>query len=268
MAEETPLVIRSRANDTLKRVAAVFAGKRPQELVLEGERLVDDALRAGHELEFVLVAEDREEQAREFEGRARQVLRVERALLDRLSQLKTSPGLMGLCSTPREPALGDLPLHDRFLLLVIAGVADPGNLGALARSAEAAGADALALVKGGAGPWNDKALRGSMGSLLRLPVVRADRAAELARDLDQRDVRQCVAATRDGVPFDSFDWGGPLAIWVGSETGAAPSDCEGMEQVTIAMAGEAESLNVAVATSILLFAAGRNDGRGKQAGGA
>ncbi|MFT5052636.1 MAG: TrmH family RNA methyltransferase [Chlamydiales bacterium] len=262
MAEETPLVIRSRANATLKRVAAVFAGKRPQELVLEGDRLVDDALRAGLEIEIALVAEGREDRASELEATARQVVRVERALLDQLSQLKTSPGLMALCSVPRERTLDDLRMHAGFLMLVIAGVADPGNLGALARSAEAAGADAIAIVKGGATPWSDKVLRGSMGSLLRLPVVRVDTAETLAKELEQRGIRQCVAATRGGTAFGRFDWSGPLALWVGSETGDAPQVCESMEQVTIAMAGEAESLNVTVATSILLFATGRNAGSG------
>jgi TrmH family RNA methyltransferase len=142
-------------------------------------------------------------------------------------------------------------------LLVVAGVADPGNLGALARSAEAAGVRALILLSGGTSPWNAKALRGSMGSLLRLPVVIAEDALQVGRELGDRGIRQAVAATRGGEAPASFDWKGPIALWVGSETGTLPDSGRGLEPLTIPMSGEVESLNVTVAASLLLFAAGR-----------
>jgi TrmH family RNA methyltransferase len=257
--------IRSRENPLLKRLGAVLAGKEPGTLALEGDRLVDDALAAGLVLDLVLVSDAREERARELEART-QVRRVDERLLARASRLTTPPGIVALCAAPARVHVRELALDRTSLLLVVAGVSDPGNLGALARSAEAFGAQALLVARGGAQPWNDKALRGSMGSLLRLPVASDLDPAELVRELDERGVRQAVAATRGGADPARFDWTGPVALWVGAETGERPDALDALErrgalaQLTIPMRPGVESLNVAVATSLLLYCAGRAHG--------
>jgi len=247
-------IIRSRANPLLKRAAGVLEGLEPGTIALEGDRLVDDALAAGRTLEAVLVAEDREDRIGELLARGAPVRRVEAELLGRVSKLKTSPGILALVPTPPPLDLARIPLDERSILLVAAGVADPGNLGALARSAEAFGAAALLVARGGASPWNEKALRGSMGSLLRLPVGYDREADALAVALESRRVRNVRAATRGGRDARSFDWKGPIAIWVGSETGSLPARAGTFERVRIPMAGDVESLNGAVAASLLLFA--------------
>jgi TrmH family RNA methyltransferase len=249
-------VIRSRANADLKRVGAVREGRSPGLLLLEGERLVEEALERGLELELLLVGEGRLTLAARFEARGQRVRLIADELLDRASALTTSPGILALCAVPDAPDPSTLAPGARSLVLVEAGVSDPGNLGALARSAEAAGASALVVVAGGASPWSDKALRGSMGSLLRLPVHRFESADEVVAALARH--RHVRAATRNGQPAFDFDWSGPIALWVGSEAGALPEVCEPFERVTIPMAGGVESLNVTVAASLLLFAAGRS----------
>ena len=249
-------VIRSRANTDLKRVGAVRAGRVPGVLLLEGDRLVDEAVERGLELELLLVAEGRLKRAAQLEARGLRVRLVADELLDRASALTASPGVLALCSAPAAPQMSTLAPGERSLVLVDAGVSDPGNLGALARSAEAAGASALVALAGGASPWSDKALRGSMGSLLRLPVHRLGSAEEVVAALPgHRHVR---AATRAGVPAFGFDWSGPIALWVGPEVGGLPEVCASFERVTIPMAGGVESLNVTVAAALLLFAAGRS----------
>ncbi|MBK7878469.1 MAG: RNA methyltransferase [Planctomycetes bacterium] len=263
--------IRSRENALLKRVGAALAGKEPGTLVLEGDRLVDDALAAGLALEVVLVSDARPERAAELErahlgaGKARpgagmELRLVDADLLARASRLKTPPGILALCAVPPAIEAARIELATSTLLLVAAGVADPGNLGALARSAEAFGADALFVARGGASPWNEKALRGSMGSLLRLPVGANADAAELARALAARGVRQVCAATRGGADPKRFDWTGPIALWVSGETGGIPEAAARFERLTIPMKRGVESLNVTVAASLLLHAAGRIGG--------
>jgi TrmH family RNA methyltransferase len=249
--------IRSRANPLLKRAAGVLAGEEPGTLALEGDRLVDDALRAGVALETALVSEDRVDRAEELIERGVSVRLVEADLLGRVSRLKTSPGILALAPVPPPVDLARLPLDERSLLLVAAGVSDPGNLGALARSAEAFGASALLVARGGANPWSEKSLRGSMGSLLRIPVVHGLEPDALIDALERRKVRQVCAATRGGVDSRAFDWRGPVALWMGSETGALPKRASGFELVTIPMSGEVESLNVSVAAALLLYSSGR-----------
>ena len=251
--------IRSRSNPLLKRIGAIQAGREPATLVLEGDRLIDDARAAGHALEIVLVDESRPARAAELE-RARVPSRlVEAGLLQRVSALKTSPGILALCPTPAPVDLAALAVGPRTLVLVVAGVADPGNLGALARAAEALGATALVCARGGASPWNEKALRGSMGSLLRLPVVRDADSDAVAATLAARGVRQVAAATRGGADPRRFDWRGPLALWIGAETGDLPASAARFETLTIPIRAAVESLNVTVAAALLLFASGRVD---------
>jgi RNA methyltransferase, TrmH family len=249
-------VIRSRTNAQLKRVGAVLSGKEREQIVLEGDRLVDDAIAAGVELEVLLVAEDREQRARELEARELPVRRIEVPLLQRVSALGTTPGVLALAKCPARRELSTLDPVSARLVLVVAGVQDPGNLGALARSAEAAGAQALVVLSGGARAFGDKALRGSMGSLLRLPVHEVASAAEAAKVLGGAGYRQVCAATRDGKRWDEFNWSGPVALWVSGETGELPELTQAFEHVTIPMRGSVESLNITVAASLLLFAAG------------
>ena len=148
--------------------------------------------------------------------------------------------------------------------MVSAGVQDPGNLGAIARAAEAAGASGLVVTGGGARPFGAKALRGSMGSLLRVPVAVEADAGACARELKEAGWRQAIGRARGGTSHARFDWRGPLALWLAAESGDLPAEVQeearGFEGVTIPMAGGVESLNVATAAAILCFAAGRVDG--------
>jgi len=250
-------ILRSRAHPLIKRVGAIQAGREPAMLVLEGDRLIDDALDAKCALEVVLVAENRADRIRELERGKQPVRVVDAELMQRISALQTSPGILALCAAPRSIALAELPLERDALVLVAAGVADPGNLGALARCAEAFGASALVIARGGASPWNEKALRGSMGSLLRIPVCHGETPDAIACALEQRGVRQVTAATRGGDDPRAFDWRGPCALWISGETGALPEAARSFARLTIPMAGRAESLNVTVAAALLLFTSGR-----------
>jgi TrmH family RNA methyltransferase len=92
---------------------------------------------------------------------------------------------------------------------------------------------------------------------LRLPVCVVADAPAAARELASRGFRGVAAATRGGRDFREFDWRGPLVLWVGSETGELPDGLGELAHVSIPMAGRVESLNVAVATSLLLFEAAR-----------
>ncbi len=253
---ENQEVIRSRSNALLKRAGAAVSGKTPGVMVLEGDRLVDDAVAAGYGLEVVLVSAQREDRARELEAADLEVRRVEHELLARISSLETSPGVMALAVCPDGSELSALGPAEHPRTLVVAGLQDPGNLGALARTAEAAGFTALVTVRGGARCFGPKALRGSMGSLLRLAIWEVDSAEEIAGHLESHGVRQVCAVTRGGTDWRAFSWSPPLAIWVTGETGTSPAIMTDFEGVSIPMAGAVESLNVTVATSLLLFAAG------------
>jgi TrmH family RNA methyltransferase len=257
-------VIRSSSNPLLKRVRAAAAGRGEGEILLEGDRLVDDARRAGLALTAVLVSEERAERLAELARAGVAVRAVAASLLASGSALETSPGCLALARTPEARSLDALPDRPDALLTIAAGIQDPGNLGALARTAEAAGAAALGITRGGCGPWNPKALRGSMGSLLRLPVIELEATRGTVEALSRRGFRHACARTRGGTTHERFDWSGRIALWLTAEGGGFPGELAhasaAFEGVSIPMGGAVESLNVTAAAAVLLFAARRARG--------
>jgi len=258
---DAELVIRSRQNSLLKRVGAVGAGKEADRFLLEGERLIRDALGGGVELEVVLVAEDRMDLAGALAADGAEVRLVEADLLQQVSTLQASPGSLALGITPRLRAVEELAPGEDDLVLVIGPISDPGNLGALLRSAEAAGVSAVVCLSGGARPFGPKVLRGSMGSALRVPLFGGE-AGETRALLHELGFRQVRAAAKSGTDASGFDFSGRFALWIGGETEDLSGEVEGLESITIPTAGGVESLNVAVAGAVLLFVAGRNRGGG------
>ncbi|MBK7642433.1 MAG: RNA methyltransferase [Planctomycetes bacterium] len=245
--------IRSRANSIWKRIAELVAGKDKHLILLEGERLVADAADARRMMGPILVSTERPELARKYDQLDYHVQFVEPKLFRELSVLKNSPGIVALCKMPENRRLDTLRLRAHSLIVVAHGISDPGNLGALARSAEAFGASALALTKGSTAPYSDKALRGSMGSLLRLPVSHGWDTDELLVQLSGLRCRNVCAATRKGRDPRVFDWRGPTALWLGAETGSLPEAAKRFEKLTIPISSKVESLNVTVAASVLLY---------------
>jgi RNA methyltransferase, TrmH family len=142
---------------------------------------------------------------------------------------------------------------------VAVGVQDPGNVGALLRTAEAAGASGAYLTGGSADAFSWKALRGSMGSAFRLPHFRVRAAVAVVERLRQAGLRLVGTDAGASAPYDRADLRGPVALFVGAEGSGLPADVLDTldERVSVPMAGAVESLNVAVAAGVLLFEAAR-----------
>jgi TrmH family RNA methyltransferase len=222
--------------------------------VVEGPRLIAEALAAGVELEVALV------EARAVPGLAASLDAagvawdvVADGVLDRVGDARTSQGAIAVATAP---AL-DRPLPPGAdLVLVLVGVADPGNVGTLLRAAGAAGAAAV-LAGPGADVLSPKVVRASAGAVFRAPVAEvADPAAALA-GLVGRGLVLVGAATRGGTPPEDAPLGGPVALVLGSEAHGLPAHLDEAlhSRVTVPMPGGAESLNVAMAGTVLLFEA-------------
>ncbi len=138
------------------------------------------------------------------------------------------------------------------LVVVADRLNDPGNLGTILRSSEAAGAEAVVLTPGSVDPFNPKVVRSSAGALFHVPVVAADLAAVRAAGL-----RLIGTSSHRGTPHTDSDWSGRIALVVGSEAHGLPEDAPVDGWVRIDHRGRAESLNVAMATTLLVFEAAR-----------
>lgn len=147
------------------------------------------------------------------------------------------------------PGRGTAPLH-----VVLVGVADPGNVGTLLRTAEAVGAASLVVGEGTADPWAPKVVRASAGSVWRVPL-RAEPVGEALERLAVEGVARVGTSGGDGVAPHLLDLRGPVALVLGNEAhGLSAAVAPGIDSwATLPMEGSVESLNVAVAGSVLAF---------------
>jgi TrmH family RNA methyltransferase len=169
-----------------------------------------------------------------------------------------SPQGIAALVEPATFSLEDILRGDSPLAVIAAALQDPGNLGTLIRSAEAFGATGVITFPGTVSPWNAKALRASSGSAFRLPVVHADEETAFAR-LRSARIKILAAVADNGSPAPEMNLTGPTAILIGNEgsglSAAMISLADG--QITIPCPGPVESLNAAIAASILLYEASR-----------
>ncbi len=141
------------------------------------------------------------------------------------------------------------------LAVVLVDVGDPGNAGTLLRAAEAAGASAVLFCGESVDPWNPKCVRASAGALFHVPVASGGDAVSVVGLLEEAGVRPVATVVRGGEPYDEADLCEPLALLLGSEAHGLPDALAARvrDRVSIPMVGRAESLNVAMAGSVLCF---------------
>jgi RNA methyltransferase, TrmH family len=262
-----PDLIRSRANPLVKRLRALKQQGTDDLLLIEGPKLLAEAMAAGVPLVEAAASPRllRRPGGRDLLAAAEArcpVRMLDDDLLASLTEVETSQGVLALARPPRFDEAR--VLSGRPLVLVAVGVQDPGNVGALMRTAEAAGAAGAYLTGGSADAFSWKALRGSMGSAFRLPHFRVRAAVAVAERLRAAGLRLVGTGAGASRPYDLADLRGPLALFVGAEGSGLPADVRDTldAQVSVPMAGAVESLNVAVAAGVLLFEAARQRSRG------
>jgi TrmH family RNA methyltransferase len=235
---------------------------------IEGPNLLEEALCAGLRVDCVFVAQGAEHL---LEGlrlpESADVLLVPRELLNSVLATETPQPVAALVEPPEwswEQLLGrrekaaSLLAHATPLIVVLAGLQDPGNLGTILRSAEAFGATGLLSLPGTVSAWNPKAVRASAGSLFRLPLISASAEDCLAR-LRAAGVKILSTAVDGAEAADRIDLAGPVALIIGNEGNGVPEEVASQadQAVTIPCPGPVESLNAAVAASVLLYEASR-----------
>lgn len=257
--EASSPVITSRANARVKQLRAAFAGQARLSgglVAIEGEHLLEEALRSGMVFKTVFVAEGRALPG--IVPRGVEVLWLTDEVFASVVETQSPQGVAALL-VPPVPVLEDV-LTGVPLILIAAGLQDPGNLGTLVRSAEAFGATGVLTTPGTVSAWNQKALRASAGSVFRVPVVSA--GLEEIVGLKARGVRLIATVGADdyGVQeAQTVDFASGCALLIGNEgAGLGEEWLEAADvRVTIPCPGPVESLNAAIAGSLLLYEASR-----------
>lgn len=219
--------------------------------VVEGVRLVEEALAAGWQARLVLHTDSISERGAQvvqgFVSQGALVEEVSEGVMETASDMQAPQGLLAVLAARM------LPLPERLdFVLVVDGVRDPGNLGTVLRTAAAAGVQVVLLPPGNADAWSPKVLRAAMGAHFRLPL----------RSLDWRAVNDLLygmpvylADAGGGMPYTQADLRKPLALMVGGEAAGAGQEGQALasQRLHIPMPGAMESLNAAAAAAVLMF---------------
>ena len=258
--------ITSRDNSLLRRARAVRDGKIEDLIYVEGMRLCEEALTSSLAIEAVVWSDRIAQKARaakviaQLSERAKSSASVSEKLLESISYTKTPQGIVVLAARPPADAVNLTRRQPaKPLIVILHETNNPANVGAILRTAEAAGATGAIASLNTADPFSPKALRGAMGSAFRLPIWNG---ATLSDALDWCRARKIQIVSADvsaATVFSDVDWRKPAALLVGRESaGLSAEELASADlAVRIPMKGSAESLNVAVATGVILYEAAR-----------
>ena len=256
--------VEGRHNSLVKELRGAFARGEPSEsgaCAIEGVRIVEEAIRSGLRFQAVFFSESAENKAERLLpqiGAHVETVLLPDGLFERTVPSESPQGVAALVR------LKDYSLDDVVgsatggILLAVAGLQDPGNLGTILRSAEAFGAKGVLLGDNTVSSTNFKVIRGSAGSIFRIPWARAKSDA-IIRKLKEADIRLVATSSHKGTPLHEVNFATPVAVFIGNEGAGLSRDLMTQmdEVIAIPHSPRVESLNAGVAASIVLYEAAR-----------
>jgi TrmH family RNA methyltransferase len=256
-------IIRSRQNPRVKQLRAAFAnaGRADDRTVaVEGEHLLEEALRSGLAIEEVFVRDDAAAHFSELLEAlppTSVITTLSADVFDSAVNTEAPQGIAAYINLP-QPNLETMLATPGALVIVLDGVQDPGNVGTIVRSAEAFAATAVIALPGSASFWNGKTVRASAGSVFRVPLFTLHEDAAKS-SLEKYSFSFIAATARDGAAPDSLDWTGKTALLIGAEGPGISAAwlARAKHRVTLTCPGPVESLNAAIAASLLLYEASK-----------
>lgn len=245
----------------------LLAGRRAarwehRRFVVEGPKLLAEALTAGATVEAVFLDENASDDHRRLAGRAAdtgaRMLETSAGVLSRACDTVTAQPVAAVVAMVDRP-LADVDPSRPGPVVVAVDLQDPGNAGTVLRSAAASGSGAVVFCSGAVDVYNPKAVRASAGALFHLPIVVGVPATDALDQLGQWGLRRVGTVARGGQAYDRTDLSAPMALVLGSESHGLPAGLDDRldERVTIPMVSSSESLNVAMAATVICFEAAR-----------
>lgn len=259
-----PGIITSRRHALVEELRTIRDDQKSPFLFLEGPRLVQEALQSGQRIDILVwtPSADREPVLKAAVSGCRRTFQVSESVFRAVSDVESPQGILAVIRRPQWE-WKDLFNRAPAPILVLDRLQNPGNLASIIRTAEAAGAAGLVTTPGTARLFSPKALRGAMGSTLRLPSQEHRPTPEITSKLKNASYT-LVAATlsskeKSAISYTQLDWHMPRAVLLGQEGCGFSADWEPFieKYVYIPMQSPVESLNVAAAAAILLYESAR-----------
>ena len=262
-----PPPITSRTNARVKALRAALSGEARrlgETIAVEGATLIGEARRSGLPLEHVFLREGNDVPADLWASLSmEQVIVLGATIFDHAVDTRTPQGIAATLRIPAWPAA--TPEALRGIVLVLEDIQDPGNLGTLLRSAEAFGVTAAFLSHGCANLWGPKVVRASAGSVFRVPTFRVA-MCDILRDLQEKGVARMAAVTgsEQAVAAPVARLAPPVALMIGNEGKGLSQEALSLADGFVHIPCRTESLNAAVAGSVLLYEAQRQNAHASQ----
>jgi len=256
--------VESRQNALVKDLRAAFSKAELTEsgaCAVEGVRIVEEAIRSGLRFDAVFVSEsamDRAERLLPQIGAQVDTILLPDSVFASAVPSDSPQGIAALVRLKRFSLEDLLRPGTSIVLVALAGIQDPGNLGTIIRSAEAFGATGVLLGEKTVSAFNSKVVRASAGSVFRLPVISVSTAVAIA-ETRAHGVRWLATSSHKGTPIQEADLTQSIAVLIGSEGGGVPRDLLAQvdDIVIIPHAARVESLNAGIAASVMLYEAAR-----------
>ena len=259
-------VVSSLQNPLIKTAVSLHQKKRRDEsglFLAEGVRLAEELVYAGWKLEFGLYTEaalkhDRANRAIAAAAERCRMVLVSEQVFAKAAETEQPQGIL-IAAYQNTARLDELLSIKQPLLALIDGIQDPGNLGTLLRTADAAGVDGVIVTRGSVDPYSGKVLRASMGSMFHLPVVLGVSLQELSAAIRQADIQLFATALENASSYLDADYRGGRIIIFGNEGQGVSTELltRADKKLFIPIYGRAESLNVAAAAAVILYEAAR-----------
>ncbi|MGL5245851.1 MAG: TrmH family RNA methyltransferase [Sarcina sp.] len=248
------LTIESKNNSLYKELKKLKEKKHrviKGEYLIEGLRFVEEALKSNVVIKYIIFTEDfygKNENLFVNINKEIKCITLSKQLFQGLTSTETPQGVVAVIE------MQNTVLKDGDIIVLVDKVQDPGNMGTIIRTAHAVGAAGIVTTKGTVDIYNDKTLRSTMGSVFYLPVIE-DSSLELVKDLKKQGFRLLVSSLQGEKDFFEENLQGKIIIAVGNEGNGISDEVYELSdiKVKIPMPGNAESLNVAVATSVMLY---------------
>jgi TrmH family RNA methyltransferase len=255
--------VSSRHNSVVKELRAAFGHAectRDGYCAIESVLMIEEAIRSGLRFRAVFFSESGEARAERLLpqiGSHVETLLLPDEVFASAVDTESPQGVAALVKF-KEHALDSAWLAAEPLVVAVAGIQDPGNLGTIIRSAEAFGASAVVLGENTVSRFNSKVVRASAGSIFRIAVATAAMSDAVVR-LRARGVRLVATSSHKGTPAPEADLAGPLALFIGNEGAGLPRELLAQMDLTVAIphSPKVESLNAGIAASILLYEVAR-----------
>jgi len=251
------ILIQSKDNDLFKETRKLKERKnrsKNNKYIIEGYRLVEEAFKANMDIEYLIFNEKENDKMdtyiNKYLDKEIKIYCMKDVLFNELISTEQTQGIIAVIKMNSK----ELEYNKEFYILCDK-VQDPGNLGTIIRTAHASGADGIILTKGSVDIYNEKTLRASMGSIFYIPVVYDDENLSILKKLEKEGFNIVVTSLQTDKDFYEESLKGKVVLTVGNEGNGVSKEVYELAttKVKLPMPGKAESLNVAIAASVIMY---------------